>query len=86
MNGKKYLLYTTETLGRFKFAPGNPEEQIAEAKKSGLIDITEGDIDRDREGFTAELISPTYVMIVEVVDNWDALIQGPRQPWELVAA
>lgn len=86
MTGKKFLLYTTEELGRFKFAPGDPDEQIAEAKKTGLIDITEGDIDRDQDGFTAKLISPAYVMVVEVVDNWDALLQGPRPQMELVAA
>jgi hypothetical protein len=77
MSGKRFLLYTTEPGGLFKFAPGDPKKEFERAKWYGKIDATPNDVDRS-EGFVAEYVEPTYVALVEIIDDFDFQLGHPR--------
>lgn len=75
MNGQRFLIYVTESCGRFKFAP---VDRYDAAVVTGFLDITPEDTDRDQPGFQPDTVEPHYMALVEVVANHDFLLGGPR--------
>lgn len=78
MSRRNYLIYTTREGDRFKFGNRATPEELEEIKRTGQIDVTPPDIDREHPGFEPEYVTPTYVALLTVVDEFDFHLGRPR--------
>jgi hypothetical protein len=74
-SNREWLVYTTAVGGLLHF--GNPED-YEEALKTGKLDATPNNVDRNHPDFVPTIVEPRYMAILKATKDYDFALKRER--------